>query len=103
MQKVLGHICYYILAAGLNGYMATISNLKYWKTCCSSCYCRSERQSLWVFAVCMGELSVSRGRIQRGKPFFPIISLISVSLIIAIMLPLHVKCTMNNDGNEMMH
>ncbi|KAJ7005556.1 pyrophosphate--fructose 6-phosphate 1-phosphotransferase subunit alpha-like [Populus alba x Populus x berolinensis] len=25
---VLGHICYHILAAGLNGYMATISNLK---------------------------------------------------------------------------
>ncbi|KAL9395330.1 hypothetical protein Peur_009583 [Populus x canadensis] len=25
---VLGHICYHILAAGLNGYMATVSNLK---------------------------------------------------------------------------
>ncbi|MFS7930956.1 putative diphosphate--fructose-6-phosphate 1-phosphotransferase [Helianthus anomalus] len=25
---VLGHICYHILAAGLNGYMATITNLK---------------------------------------------------------------------------
>ncbi|CAL9111841.1 unnamed protein product [Musa textilis] len=26
---VLGHICYHILAAGLNGYMATITNLKH--------------------------------------------------------------------------
>ena len=26
--QVLGHICYHILAAGLNGYMATVSNLK---------------------------------------------------------------------------
>lgn len=26
--QVLGHICYHILAAGLNGYMATITNLK---------------------------------------------------------------------------
>lgn len=25
---VLGHICYHILAAGLNGYMATVTNLK---------------------------------------------------------------------------
>ncbi|KAK8624474.1 hypothetical protein V6N13_065817 [Hibiscus sabdariffa] len=25
---VLGHVCYHILAAGLNGYMATITNLK---------------------------------------------------------------------------
>ncbi|RRT79153.1 hypothetical protein BHE74_00012342, partial [Ensete ventricosum] len=27
-EKVLGHVCYHILAAGLNGYMATITNLK---------------------------------------------------------------------------
>jgi pyrophosphate--fructose-6-phosphate 1-phosphotransferase len=26
--QVLGHICYHILAAGLNGYMATLTNLK---------------------------------------------------------------------------
>lgn len=26
--QVLGHICYHILAAGLNGYMATVTNLK---------------------------------------------------------------------------
>lgn len=26
---VLGHICYHILAAGLNGYMATVTNLKH--------------------------------------------------------------------------
>jgi pyrophosphate--fructose-6-phosphate 1-phosphotransferase len=26
--KVLGHVCYHILAAGLNGYMATVTNLK---------------------------------------------------------------------------
>ncbi|XP_058113229.1 pyrophosphate--fructose 6-phosphate 1-phosphotransferase subunit alpha-like [Magnolia sinica] len=25
---VLGHICYHILAVGLNGYMATVTNLK---------------------------------------------------------------------------
>lgn len=25
---VLGHICYHIMAAGLNGYMATLTNLK---------------------------------------------------------------------------
>ncbi|GJR63599.1 pyrophosphate--fructose 6-phosphate 1-phosphotransferase subunit alpha [Tanacetum coccineum] len=27
-RQILGHICYHILAAGLNGYMATITNLK---------------------------------------------------------------------------
>lgn len=27
-MQVLGHICYHILAAGLNGYMATVTNLK---------------------------------------------------------------------------
>ncbi|KAL5984988.1 hypothetical protein ACLOJK_038825 [Asimina triloba] len=27
-RLVLGHICYHILAAGLNGYMATVTNLK---------------------------------------------------------------------------
>lgn len=27
--QVLGHICYHILAAGLNGYMATVTNLKH--------------------------------------------------------------------------
>lgn len=26
--QVLGHVCYHILAAGLNGYMATLTNLK---------------------------------------------------------------------------
>lgn len=26
--QVLGHVCYHILAAGLNGYMATVTNLK---------------------------------------------------------------------------
>jgi diphosphate-dependent phosphofructokinase len=24
----LGHVCYHIIAAGLNGYMATVTNLK---------------------------------------------------------------------------
>ncbi|PKU63381.1 Pyrophosphate--fructose 6-phosphate 1-phosphotransferase subunit alpha [Dendrobium catenatum] len=28
-RMVLGHICYHILAAGLNGYMATVTNLKH--------------------------------------------------------------------------
>lgn len=28
MLQVLGHISYHILAAGLNGYMATVTNLK---------------------------------------------------------------------------
>lgn len=27
-MQVLGHICYHVLAAGLNGYMATVTNLK---------------------------------------------------------------------------
>lgn len=27
-MQVLGHICYHILAARLNGYMATVTNLK---------------------------------------------------------------------------
>jgi len=27
--QVLGYICYHILAAGLNGYMATVTNLKH--------------------------------------------------------------------------
>jgi len=26
--QVLGHVCYHIIAAGLNGYMATVTNLK---------------------------------------------------------------------------
>ncbi|KAJ0558840.1 putative diphosphate--fructose-6-phosphate 1-phosphotransferase [Helianthus annuus] len=28
LASVLGHICYHILAAGLNGYIATVTNLK---------------------------------------------------------------------------
>lgn len=28
LLQVLGHICYHILAAGLNGYLATVTNLK---------------------------------------------------------------------------
>lgn len=28
LLQVLGHICYHILASGLNGYMATVTNLK---------------------------------------------------------------------------
>ena len=26
--QILGHVCYHILAAGMNGYMATVTNLK---------------------------------------------------------------------------
>ncbi|KQJ89650.1 hypothetical protein BRADI_4g27002v3 [Brachypodium distachyon] len=28
LKKVLGHVCYHILAAGLNGYMASVTNVK---------------------------------------------------------------------------
>jgi len=28
LLQVLGYICYHILAAGLNGYLATVTNLK---------------------------------------------------------------------------
>ncbi|KAI3946301.1 hypothetical protein MKW98_010425, partial [Papaver atlanticum] len=41
-----------------------------------------------------------QGRIQKGKPYLSSFSLISVCSIRAIMLSL-VKCTLNNDGNEM--